>query len=151
MVSKDLVSKPLTDEEKKFLDWYQHNYVTKFNANGVPQAPRFPVDFWSIRELIDLDYPKTQGNAEVFHHEVHQLLDAKHVTLYKLISFLKSKMIAIGVSINSANNGQPAPKRKRSKYVRRNAAIRDVLEHQEAFETRIDFLHALAINMSADN
>lgn len=79
---------PVTTKGLTFPTWFQQFYIGCDDDDGVEHPPRFASEFWSVRKLIDRGFPKTQSRAEMLHHEIHELLAAEHVSLYKLIKFL---------------------------------------------------------------
>ena len=59
-------------DAKKILDWFTKNYIGNFSDNPLKKivAPRYDVSFWAIVGYGDMHFPRTQNNAESWHHRL---------------------------------------------------------------------------------
>jgi len=97
--------------------------------------------------MIVLNRVKEKVERCLINHQMHEILDAKHVPIYKLIKFIKEKVVVIEADINMFLEGRPNKKRSK-KYETSEKAIKDILSRKATFETRTSLLSSLARNIT---
>lgn len=129
-------------EGKQFAEWFGNTYIEA--RSGL--TPRFPPIFWSVADLIEKNLPKSQSRPEAFHHSIHVTLGEEHVKLYKLINFLKDRIVNIYCDIDHHLEGNVQLIRS-AKYEKAENAIKSVLARKNG-ENHIEILRGISRHIS---
>ena len=51
----------------------------------------YPVRFWNVKKMVDVDIPRTKNAVEGFHSELRSSITCKHPNIWKFIAALKKE------------------------------------------------------------
>lgn len=137
----------LSENAKTFADWFYVNYIRKLDDSPA----RNPPTFWSVYELVQKGYPKTQCGAEQSHHSL--FLSCKkefHPPLYRMISILKNQIIKSEQKIERVKLGF-IEKKKTKLCAEKEKLIKDILDKKNQDRTLLDSLKAVTHALSQIN
>lgn len=72
-------------DETCFLDWFKNNYIISNQSSTLVKPNK-----WSVHNLIMMDMPYTQNNAEAFHRKINRFINKKRPDLPSLIEVLQN-------------------------------------------------------------
>ncbi|PKC05516.1 hypothetical protein RhiirA5_420830 [Rhizophagus irregularis] len=127
---------------------YVHGRITRQTRNGSTcrAPPLFPPELWSISDLVELGYPRTQNIVEGWHNRWNNLIGKAHIGVYTIIQEMRKEQQQTELQIESINRGAPRPY-QRNQYVNRENRILSVFNNR-IHTTLVDFLRGMAHNIS---
>lgn len=131
-----------------FENTYVHGTVRRAfrNRPGIRNPPLFPPSLWSVYELLENNYPRTQNVVEGWHQRWLTLLGKQHVGVYTIIKEMRKEQHQTELYIESILRGEPPPN-KRQHQINRERRILTVFNSREDY-TLEDFLRGVAHNIS---
>jgi len=103
-------------------------------------------ELWSISDLVELGYPRTQNVVEGWHNRRSNLIGKAHVGVYTIIQEMRKEQQQTELQIENINRGAPRPS-QRNQYVNRENRILTVFNNRDS-STLIDFLRGIVHNIS---
>jgi hypothetical protein len=144
--------KPLLPENAvRIVKYFENNYVhgrirQMRNRTTHHTPPLFSPEIWSIKDLVELGYPRTQNVVEGWHNRWSNLIGKAHVGLYTIIQEMKKEQQQTELQIKNINRGAPCPS-QHNQYVNRENRILTVFNNRDN-GTLINFLRGIAHNIS---
>jgi hypothetical protein len=102
----------MPENTKSVVTWFEETYVhgrvrvTLRSGNQARTAPLFPPSFWSVKDQIDLNIPRTQNLVEAWHRRINSLVSQKHIGVYKLIQHLTKEQGEVNARIQDIITGR---------------------------------------------
>ena len=94
-----------------FEKYYVHGKIRRVlrNSTEIRNPPLFPPSLWSVHELIENNYPRTQNVVEGWHQRWLTLLGKQHVGIYTIIKEMRKEQHQTQLQIESILHGEPSP------------------------------------------
>jgi hypothetical protein len=64
---------------------YGRRWMLRGRSTTTRLAPLFPPELWSVYELVELGYPRTQNLVEGWHNRWNNLIGKAHVGVYTMV------------------------------------------------------------------
>lgn len=131
----------ISPEAEVIAQWFSENYINGTSTS----APKYEPHQWSTKELIDQNIPRTQNNAEAWHHRINTIAGANHIGFYKLsIQLIKELKFSL-MEVDKLSIGAPLPARKK-KVLDKIYRIQGIINNQADY-TKSGFLRAIGANL----
>jgi hypothetical protein len=69
------------------INYFEINYIStgKRYDDGTLKMPRFPPELWSVYQLNEQNFARTQNKLESWHNRLNTLIGRAHVGFYTLL------------------------------------------------------------------
>jgi hypothetical protein len=147
----DTLKPEMPENTKSVVTWFEETYVhgrvrvTLRSGNQARTAPLFPPSFWSVKDQVDLNIPRTQNLVEAWHRRINSLVCQKHIGVYKLIQHLTKEQGEVNARIQDIITGRDKSPKKRD-YIDREKRLKNVINDYENRDT-LTFLKGIAKNI----
>ena len=92
---------------KYFETNYVHGRVRNLRHRSRRTTPLFSPELWSVNDLVELSYPRTQNIVEGWHNRWSNLISKAHVGVYTIIEAMQKEQKRTEMEIESINRGAP--------------------------------------------
>lgn len=145
----------LEEEQKLLLDYFDSTYVTgtykvlphhpssnTYRLRRIP--PLFPPEIWNVHESTVHDLERTNNDTEGWNHRFKNLVGHSHPSIYLLIRKIRQEVAVDETKVQQALSGQCHVKRKRAKYEKLQAILKNLcLQYAAGQKSVEDFLKAI--------
>lgn len=151
-IAFDQVKALLPTNTAGVIEYFENNYVhgrirQNLSSRTIRRAaPLFPPEIWSVNDLVELDYPRTQNIVEGWHNRWNNLIGNSHVGVYKIIEEIQKEQQQTDIQIENINRGAPR-QAQRNQYINRENRILSIFNDRNN-RTLMDFLRGIAHNIS---
>ncbi|CAB4423974.1 unnamed protein product [Rhizophagus irregularis] len=116
------------------------------NGSEQRSPPLFPPNLWSVYDLIENNYPRTQNIVEGWHQRWNALIGKQHVGIYTIIAEMHKEQHQTYLPAESILHGEPLPY-KRKHLIDCENRILTVFNNRNDY-TLIDYLRGISHNIS---
>lgn len=159
----DLGERDLDARLGELYDYFEDNYVGRLRrgrrrgTNPTRAPPRFAVEFWSVRDRVQVDLPRTNNKLEGWHRGLQSMFEGPNPTLWKFIAGIqKEQSLQHGVKVQ-VEGGHPGPASKKH-FSAINKRIQTLIQaydeaqgndssDEDADGKKVQFLQSLARNI----
>lgn len=122
-------------DAKKIARWINCNYI----------EGRYDTEFWSVCDMLEENFPRTQNSVEAWHRRLKVVVGKKHAGLYSLIENLAKEVIVAKSAIEKVKSGNVQPRNK--KNCSKNQNLKAVFNNIQCMD-KTDYLKAIAVNLA---
>ncbi|CAB4385256.1 unnamed protein product [Rhizophagus irregularis] len=139
----------------ELVQYFEDNYVhgkiirrrqLRNNQTVTRNPPQFPPELWSVYELIENGYPRTQNVVEEWHQRWGSLIGRAHVGVYSIIDEMRKEQHQTELQVESIIRGEERP-HQRKHYVDRENHLLNIYNNRNDYSL-LDFLREIAHNIS---
>ncbi|CAB4404355.1 unnamed protein product [Rhizophagus irregularis] len=139
----------------ELVQYFEDNYVhgkiirrrqLRNNQTVTRNPPQFPPELWSVYELIENGYPRTQNVVEGWHQRWGSLIGRAHVGVYSIIDEMRKEQHQTELQVESIIRGEERP-HQRKHYVDRKNRLLNIYNNRNDYSL-LDFLRGIAHNIS---
>lgn len=111
----DQVKLILPENTARVVEYFEENYICGRLSKGIRNRPAcylpplFPPEIWSVSDLVELGYPKTQNIVEGWHNRWNNLIGKAHIGVYKIVEEMLKEQQQLEIQIENINHGAPLP------------------------------------------
>ena len=149
----DQIKPLMTPNTTELVQYFEENYVhgkprrRRFRNQAVTRnPPQFPPELWSIYELIDNGYPRTQNIIEGWHQRWNTLIGRSHVGVYTIIDEMRKEQHQTELQIESIIRGEERPYQRKHIIEYENRLL-TVFNNRNSLSL-LEFLRGIAHNIS---
>ena len=133
------------------VEYFEENYIRgrirrTRNKSTRHLPPLFPPEIWSINDLVELDYPRTQNIVEGWHNRWNNLIGKAHIGVYTIVEEMQKEQQQSEIQIENINRGAPRPL-QRNQYFNRENRILTIFNDRDNRDL-MDFLRGIAHNIA---
>jgi hypothetical protein len=134
------------------VQYFEENYVhgrrriLRDGSITTRLTPLFPPELWSIYELVELEYPRTQNTVEGWHNRWNNLIGKAHVGVYKIVEEMRKEQQQVDLQIESMIRGQTQPA-QRKQHIERENRILSIFNDRNN-RSIIEYLRGISHNIS---
>ena len=133
------------DDADRVLDYFEDNYIGRFQSSAQCRAPIFLIETWNMFHRTHQEMPRTNNSIEGWHRRFGSNLTVAHPGFWKFFNALKREKNLLRVDILQADGGhQPLAQRRR--YVDCNARIIAIVDDYPNRD-RMNFLRNIGHNI----
>ena len=148
----DQIKPLMPPNAQEVVQYFENNYVYgkirrgRRNRSGQRNPPQFPPDLWSVYDLIQNNYPRTQNVVEGWHQRWLTLIGKRHVGVYTIIAEMQKEQHQTYLQAESILCGEPSPYKRKHQIDRENRIL-NVFNNRDDY-TLIDYLRGISHNIS---
>jgi hypothetical protein len=148
----DQIKPLLPSNAAEVIQYFEENYIhgrirqRLRNRSTHRTPPLFPPELWSVHELVELGYPRTQNMVEGWHNRWNTLIGRAHVGFYTIIEEMRKEQHQTDFQIENIIRGEPRPSQHRN-YINRENRILSVFNDRNN-RSLVDYLRGIAHNIS---
>ncbi|CAB4418896.1 unnamed protein product [Rhizophagus irregularis] len=149
----DQIKSLMPPNASQIVQYFEETYVNGKIRRQMPRSgtvirnpPLFPPELWSVHELIENGYPRTQNMVEGWHQRWSTIIGRSHIGLYSIIDEMRKEQCQTELQIESILRGEARPY-QRKHIVERENRLLTIFNGRDDYSL-LDYLRGIAHTIS---